>query len=93
MPFGLRPADDPLLLTQWLPVPDLDRHVDPAHHKIGAAGQPLPVGVRTSRHPYVRIDGGGFLGFEVHRAVFESHQIPRRLLTGRRGGRPTKPQL
>ena len=29
-PLGLCPADDPLLLTQRLPVPDLDRHVDPA---------------------------------------------------------------
>ena len=32
--LGLRPTDDPLLLTQGLPIPDLDGHVDAAHHEI-----------------------------------------------------------
>ena len=32
--LGLSPANDPLLLTERLPVPGLYGHVDPANHQV-----------------------------------------------------------
>ena len=69
---------------QRLPVPDLDRHVDPARHQVGAAGQPAPPA--GPRRPAPRRAASSAVGSSALRFIVPSLK-PNRLRGGRLAGR------
>ena len=55
-PLALVRPMNVLLVAERLPVPDLDGHVDPAGDEVGAAGQPVGLGVVAGGDPDVLVD-------------------------------------
>ncbi len=64
--LGLGAPDELLLLAERLPVPHLDRHVDPARREVGATHQPVGGRVVLGGDPDVLVQGGDSSGVVQH---------------------------